>query len=176
MLPNQKGTKVMSKDAINYLKEQHNKAREHLEALATTTDRGVKTREKLRRQLDEELRHHMQLEEEIFYPAFKEAVDRKKDKTLFYEAKEEHAATKKVLFDLIRTDVESLSFGGKTKVLQELVLHHAKEEEEEMFPIAKRVLSKDELSTLCERMMTRKQQLESGRSWDRTDVAASAAS
>lgn len=165
----------MSKNAINYLKDQHDETRNHLEALAKTTDRGVKTRTELLAKIDEELRQHMQLEEEIFYPAFKEAVDRKKDRTLFYEAKEEHSAAKKVLADLIRSDVASLTFSGKAKVLHELVEHHIKEEEDEMFPIAKKVLSSEELIELAERMIARKEQLESGRSWDRSDVAVHAA-
>ncbi len=38
---------------------------------------------------------------------------------------------------------KSPSFGGKAKVLKELVTHHADEEEEEMFPKARRVLSLD---------------------------------
>jgi len=165
----------MAKNAISYLKEQHAQAREDLEALAATTDRGVKKRTHLLAQIEEELTHHMQLEEEIFYPAFKEAVERKKDKTLFYEAKEEHNAAKKVLHDLVRADVASLAFSGKAKVLHELVEHHMKEEEEEMFPIAKEVLSREELNELGERMISRKKQLETGRSWDRSEVAKSAA-
>lgn len=62
----------MSTDAITYLKDQHDQTRKLLNDLETTTDRGVKTRTELLSKLDVELRHHMQLEEEIFYPAFKE--------------------------------------------------------------------------------------------------------
>lgn len=164
----------MGSSAISYLKKQHKETREHLKTLAGTTDRALKTRKRLLAQLEEELRHHMQLEEEIFYPAFKEAVARKKDKTLFYEAKEEHNAAKKVLQDLTRTDVASVAFSGKAKVLAELVEHHIKEEEDEMFPLAKELFSNDELNSLGERMASRQEQLETGRSWDRTDVAKSA--
>jgi hemerythrin-like domain-containing protein len=113
----------------------------------------------------------MQLEEEIFYPAFREAVERKKDKTLYFEAKEEHRAAAKVLKDMIREDVGTLAFGGKVKVLKELVEHHIDEEEEDMFPIAEKVLSADELNDLAKRMEARKEQLEAGRAWDRSDVA-----
>jgi hemerythrin-like domain-containing protein len=164
----------MPKNAIQFLKAQHDEARQHLSALSATTDRAIKTRARLLAQVDQELRHHMQLEEEIFYPAFKDAVARKKDKTLFYEAKEEHNAAKKVLHDLTRTDVASVAFSGKAKVLCELIEHHIKEEEDEMFPVAREVFSNDELSSLEEKMASRKEQLETGRSWDRTDVAKSA--
>jgi len=161
----------MSTDAITYLKDQHDQTRKLLNDLETTTDRGVKTRTELLSKLDVELRHHMQLEEEIFYPAFKEAVKLKKDKVLYFEAKEEHAAADRVLKDMVRVDVASLAFGGKAKVLKELVEHHIEEEEEGMFPIAKEVFDKKELRVLGERMESRKKELESGRSWDRSAVA-----
>lgn len=164
----------MAKNAIGYLKDQHSEAREHLDALVATTSRGVKRRTLLLAQLERELLHHMQLEEEIFYPAFKEAVERRKDKTLIYEAKEEHNVAKKVLHDLARSDVASLAFGGKVKVLRELVDHHIKDEEAEMFPIAQKLFSAEELDDLGERMVSRKAQLETGRSWDRSDIAKSA--
>lgn len=46
------------------------------------------------------------------------------------------------------TDPASEIFGAKSKVLKELVTHHAKEEEREMFPAAKKVLSDQELEQL----------------------------
>jgi hemerythrin-like domain-containing protein len=44
-------------------------------------------------------------------------------------------------------------------VLKELVEHHADEEEKEMFPRARKLLSKDELSELGKRMQQRKSEL-----------------
>ena len=48
---------------------------------------------------------------------------------------------------------------AKAKVLKELVEHHADEEEKEMFPRAKKVLSKEELRALGEQMQLRKETL-----------------
>lgn len=164
----------MAKDAISMLKEQHDEAREKLEALANTTDRGVKTRQKLLDEIKSELMQHMLIEEEIFYPAFKAAVERKKDKRLYYEAQEEHKAARKVLRDLTHADPATIAFGGKAKVLQELIEHHAKEEETEMFPRAKQALSQQERVELAERMLARASEIEAGRSWDTTGAAAEA--
>ncbi len=161
----------MSTNALTYLKRQHSKTKELLKELNATTDRGLKIRTELFSELDRQLRHHMRLEEEIFYPAFKAAVERKKDKTLYFEAKEEHRAAEKVLKDMSHVDVATLAFGGKIKVLKELVEHHIDEEESDMFPIAKEVLSNEELVTLADRMAARQKELEAGRSWDRTAAA-----
>jgi hemerythrin-like domain-containing protein len=48
---------------------------------------------------------------------------------------------------------------AKAKVLKELVEHHADEEEQEMFPRAKKLLDKDTLRALGEQMQLRKETL-----------------
>jgi len=157
----------MAQDAIALLKAQHKTARELLKALVATTDRGVKTRKELLAKIQSELTQHMLIEEEIFYPEFKRAVETKKDKRLYYEAQEEHKAAKKVLKDIVHADPATVAFGGKAKVLLELIQHHIEEEEEEMFPKAREAFSKQELVELAERMETRRQAIEAGRSWER---------
>jgi hemerythrin-like domain-containing protein len=64
-----------------------------------------------------------------------------------------------VLPDLLNTDTGSEKFSGRAKVLKELVEHHVKEEEEEMFKEAKKLFSKDELNDLGARMEQRKGEL-----------------
>ncbi len=157
----------MPQDAISLLKQQHKSTQETLMALTNTTERGIKIRHELLAKLRSELTQHMLLEEEIFYPAFKAAVERKKDKRLYYEAHEEHKAAKAVLKDLARADASSVAFGAKAKVLKELIEHHVEEEENEMFPRAREAFTKQELVELAERMQARKQAIENGRAWDR---------
>lgn len=161
----------MGKSATVFLKKQHEEMRELLASFAATTDRGIKVRKELLGKVDTELRHHMQLEEEIFYPEFRKCVDRKKDKKLYFEAKEEHQVARDVLSALTRADPSTLVFGAKVNVLKELVEHHMEEEEEEMFPVANQIFSAEELKELGALMEARKEALESGRSWDRSAVA-----
>jgi hemerythrin-like domain-containing protein len=116
------------------------------------------------------LKTHMHLEEEIFYPAYKAVAEKKSDEKLFYEAKEEHRAAERTLKDLKRSDVASVAFGGKAKVLLELVEHHAEEEESEMFPRARELMSKAELLELGKQMQQRKHEIDNGRAWDTTSV------
>jgi hemerythrin-like domain-containing protein len=79
---------------------------------------------------------------------------------MYFEAMEEHrAAGDLVLPDLLRTNPSSEQFSGRAKVLKELVEHHADEEEKEMFPRAKKLLSKDELAELGSRLEARKEEL-----------------
>ena len=148
-----------STNAISLLKADHKKVKGMLEELEKTTERAAKKRTKLLGQIEKELKVHTQIEEEIFYPAFKEAVEKKEDREMFFEAVEEHHVVKGVLPEIAGTDPSSEVFGAKAKVLKELVTHHAKEEEKEMFPAAKKALSSEELDELGERMQARKTEL-----------------
>lgn len=161
----------MKTNAISMLKEDHERVRGLLEKLASTTDRGVKTRHALLADIEKELKVHMHLEEEIFYPAFKSAGEKKADDKLYYEAKEEHRAASRTLADLKRADVASVAFGGKAKVLKELVEHHVDEEEKELFPRVKELMDQKQLEELASRMQQRRLELEQGRAWDTTSNA-----
>jgi len=111
-------------------------------------------------EIEMNLSAHTTIEEEIFYPAFREAGQKSDDNKMYFEALEEHrAAGDLVLPDLLKTDPATDNFSGRAKVLKELVEHHADEEEKEMFPRAKKLLDKAELVALGERMEQRKREL-----------------
>jgi hemerythrin superfamily protein len=142
-------------DAIKLLKADHEEMRGLLSNLESTTSRAVKKRQQLIAEIDAKLKAHTTIEEEIFYPAFREAGQK-----MYFEALEEHrAAGDLVLPDLLNTDPASEKFSGRAKVLKELVEHHAEEEEKEMFPRAKKLLNRDELAELGERLEARKDEL-----------------
>lgn len=147
-------------DAITLLKKDHDAVETLLTELAESTPRGVKKRTELLDKIRVELKAHTTIEEEIFYPAFKKHGEKGDDDKMYFEALEEHrAAGDLVLPDLLKTEVASEKFSGRAKVLKELVKHHADEEEKEMFPRAKKLMTKEELVTLGEQMTTRKAQL-----------------
>lgn len=147
-------------NAIQLLKEDHKKVRSLLAELEATTRRAAKKRTDLLATIAREIEIHTTLEEEIFYPAFKQSGKVADDDKLYFEALEEHrAAGDMVLPDLQRTAPDSEQFSGRAKVLKELVEHHAGEEEREMFPRARELLSAAELRDLGERMAERKRQL-----------------
>ncbi len=151
-----------TRDATSLLKEDHVKAKKLLEELVGTTERADKKRRDLVEAIKTELQTHMQLEEQIFYPAFKESAKSKEVQRLYYESVEEHHAANTVLADLVRADPASPAFSGKAKVLKELVFHHIEEEEKEMFPEARKHFDKDELRELASRMMERKREIQGG--------------
>lgn len=101
-----------------------------------------------------ELRVHAQIEEEIFYPAVKQAL---KDKELIPEATVEHATLKDLIAQVEGVEPDGEMFDAKIKVMSEYVKHHVKEEQNEIFPKAKE--SSLDLIQLGEKMSERKAEL-----------------
>jgi len=145
--------------AIALLKADHDEVKALLEELMATTPRAVKRRTELVEKIDQALTAHVAIEEEIFYPAFREAGDKAEAK-MYFEALEEHRAVEAlVLPDLQKTDPSSEKFSGRAKVLKELLHHHIDEEESDMFKQAKKLLSAEQLQALGDRMQARKQEV-----------------
>lgn len=105
-------------------------------------------------QICAELTAHTQIEEEIFYPAFKKAL---KDKELVPEAIVEHTTLKDLIAQVENVEPDGEMYDAKVMVLIEYVRHHVKEEENEMFPKAKS--SDMELNKLGDSMAERKAEL-----------------
>src|SRR5689334_20841243 len=147
-------------DAISLLMQDHKKVKRLLKQLDNTTERAADRRESLFEQIQNELKIHTQLEEEIFYPAYKEAA-RESDEHLYYEAMEEHHLVDVVLPEIESSDVESEEFSAKAKVLLDLVEHHVEEEEKQMFPKARKAMGAEELRELGTQIQERKMDLQS---------------
>lgn len=139
-------------NAIELLKADHQTVRDILGQLSESSERAVKKRTELLRKLETEITVHTSLEEELLYPAFKQAGSKEEAK-LYYEAKEEHRAVDSlVLPDLKATDPSTPEFSGRVKVVKELLEHHIEEEESELFPRARKLLGKEALDELGEQM------------------------
>ena len=140
--------------ATDFLRKQH---REVLSLMkkALASDGG--DRRELIDQICESLKMHTMLEEQIFYPAYREVVGTKKGTDMVDEAYQEHHVVDLVIDELPRVDVEDDSFRARITVLKELVEHHVEEEQDEMFPSAEKKLGKDRLEELGEEMQARMQ-------------------
>jgi hemerythrin superfamily protein len=101
-----------------------------------------------------ELKIHTAIEEEIFYPAVRKAID---DADLMDEALVEHAGAKDLIAQLEGMDTDDDLYDAKVTVLGEQINHHVKEEEGEMFPKAKK--AKIDTVALGAKMLKRKTEL-----------------
>ena len=93
---------------------------------------------------------HTTLEEEIFYPAVREAIE---DEDLMNEAAVEHETAKMLIEQLENMGPDDPNYFATFTVLGEYVRHHIKEEQGEMFPAARKAGL--DLEALGERMRAR---------------------
>jgi hypothetical protein len=142
-------------NAFELLKKDHKKVSDLFKQLEETTERAVKTREELFGKLKQELDIHARIEEQIFYPAIKDAEETHE---ITLEAIEEHNVVKQLLGELDSMPVDDERWTAKLTVLKENVEHHVEEEEGEMFKDAQKVLTAEQVEELGTRMESSKQE------------------
>ena len=143
---------VRNPDAIALLKADHRKVEELFEKYEKTRTKKAD----IAKQICMELTIHTMLEEEIFYPACREAgVEADK----MDEANVEHDGAKMLIAELEAGTPEDDFYDAKVKVLSEEIKHHVKEEEQRggIFSLARE--AELDLAALGEQMAARKEEL-----------------
>jgi hemerythrin-like domain-containing protein len=152
--PNRKGEKPQ--DAIALLKQDHRTVEQLFEQFEEAEEGEGIPIAQLVCQL---LTIHAQIEEEILYPAAKEALsaEGEEEGEMVYEAEVEHATAKDLIAKIEDMGDQDEEYNATVKVLSEYIKHHVKEEEGEMFPALKK--TELDLKELGARLYERKQQL-----------------
>jgi iron-sulfur cluster repair protein YtfE (RIC family) len=133
--------------ATELLKKQHRQAAAQLKKILGSEDGDE--RRKLMEDLTHQLQQHTKIEEEIFYPAFREAANTQKASALVCESFEEHHLVDVLLAEIPKLDPNDERYDAKVTVLKEVIEHHVEEEQDEMFP-AERL---EELAVEMQRML-----------------------
>lgn len=147
-----------SASALDLLKRDHDEVDrmfKHYEELKDGADDSEK--EDLVTQICDALTVHAQIEEEIFYPASRRALDEEEGKELLDEAAVEHQTLKDLIGRLEEAPTDDPLYDAGVKVLGEYVKHHVKEEETELFPKVKS--SEMDLEAVGRKLAERKDQL-----------------
>lgn len=143
-------------NALQLLKQDHDKVKKLLKEADETTEPGVKTREELIGKIKQELTIHEILEEEIVYPAFEKQA---KMKDIVLEGYEEHHVVDTIMSELLATDFSDETWAAKLSVMKENIEHHIEEEEGEMFKKARQIFSSEELDVLGRQIEARKREV-----------------
>ena len=144
--------KAASKDATALLKADHKLVAGLFNEFEKAPSDARKTA--IVAQICKELTVHAQIEEEIFYPAVKNAL---KDHELIPEATVEHASVKALIAEVQDKAPYGEMYDAKVKVMGEFVKHHVKEEEKEMFARVRK--TELDLHALGAQIAVRKQEL-----------------
>jgi hemerythrin superfamily protein len=135
-------------NAIDLLEKQHRDVEELFEEFDDSSEGAKKTRERLCRDISDQLAVHAEIEEKLFYPESKQ----QDTEEILRESVEEHLAVKRLLADIMDAGIADENFDARMKVLKEQVEHHVDEEEKELFPKVRKSCSKEELEELGNRM------------------------
>ena len=100
-------------------------------------------REALAKQICTLVRVHAQIEEEIFYPAARQA---QVEDDLMDEADVEHASAKELIAQIESMQADDDHYDAKLKVLGEYIDHHVEEEQNEMFPKCRKATARSNCS------------------------------
>jgi len=141
----------MSTDAIVLLKNDHKTVEKLFKEFEKAGETAYREKRRIADSIIEELTVHAYIEEEIFYPAAREAVPETKDHVL--ESVEEHHVVVWMLSELLDLDPEHETFDAKVTVLTENVRHHVEEEEDEWFPEVRSAMGRKRLQELGRRMI-----------------------
>ena len=147
-------SKAKATGAVEILKEQHDKVKKAFKEFEKLDREDTEEQQQLVQTVCEDLKLHTTLEEELFYPAAREAID---DEDIMNEAQVEHETAKMLIEQLENMGPDDPNFHATFTVLGEYVMHHVKEEEGEMFPEVKK--SDLDLEELGARMHARMQEL-----------------
>jgi len=152
-------TKRTESDACTLLDADHRKVKKMFKTYEELTESRAASADQKKRELANEicteLTIHAQIEEEIFYPALREAI---KETDLLEEAEVEHASAKELIAQIQQADTTDEKFDALVTVLGEYIDHHVKEERNEIFPKARAAHGLD-LMQMREQLEARKEEL-----------------
>jgi len=149
-------SKSKNPDAIELLKQDHDKVEKAFKQFEKMDREDEEACAELVRTVCEDLKVHTTLEEEIFYPAARDAID---DDDILNEFVE-HDGAKVLIAEIEASGPEDEFYDAKVTVLSEMIEHHVEEEEkraEGLFAEAKDAGL--DMDALGEQMAARKQEL-----------------
>jgi hemerythrin superfamily protein len=140
-------------DAIALLKADHRTVEELFDKFESA--RGAAAKQRIANQICFELIVHAQIEEEVFYPGVKDAVDEE----IYTEAHVEHDGAKVLMAEILNGAPDDEFYDASVKVLSEMIKHHVHEEEmrDGMFAQARK--GDVDLTALGEQLAQRKKDL-----------------
>ena len=139
-------------EATKLLKQDHDKVKGLFEQFEQAESDDQK--QLLVTQIVKELQVHTTIEEDVFYPAVRQADEEHEE--LVREGLEEHHVADQLMREIQALDVSDPQLEAKMTVLKENVEHHVEEEEGDMFPGLQGLLGKETLEQLGERMLQAK--------------------
>jgi hemerythrin superfamily protein len=149
----QRESRGAAQNAIDVLEHDHRQVEEWFDEF-DELEGDERRKGELAKEICLALTVHAQIEEEIFYPAARDATG---DEDLIDEAVVEHAVVKHMIAEIEKMKPGQELYDAKLRVLGEMVKRHIREEEEELFPELQS--AKMDLDAVGQELAERKEEL-----------------
>ena len=143
-----------SGDALTVLRQDHRDVEKLFKRFEKAGREAHGAKGELVASMIEALSRHAEIEELVFYPALRQQLPRSESAVL--EALEEHHLVKIALKELESLDPSAKRFDAKATVMIELVRHHIKEEETDVFPKVRDRIDRRQLLTMGDELRAAK--------------------
>jgi hypothetical protein len=149
----EEGTAIMA--IFETLKDEHDLLREQLAKILDLPDDAKSEREECLEDLKKTLHSHTIAEEEIVYETLLPIEHLESE---VREGIEEHRLSNQLLVELYTLDVTQAQWEAKVKALKDLLTHHLKEEEEELFAEGREVFDSSRQEELNKLYLQKKEE------------------
>jgi len=149
------GTAGISADLFELLRQDHDRIRRYFQMISNPESARMTDRKEVFQSLQEELLVHMEAEERFFYTAL-ERRDELRQRVL--ENYEEHQVAKLLIGAFTSLASDDARWQAKLAVLRRLMDRHMNEEEQELFGIAKEVLSAEQAQGIAVKLQELKRE------------------
>ncbi len=149
----EEGTAIMA--IFETLKDEHDLLREQLAKILDLPDDAKSEREECLEELKKTLHSHTIAEEEIVYETLLPIEHLESE---VREGIEEHRLSNQLLVELYTLDVTQAQWEAKVKALKDLLTHHLKEEEEELFAEGREVFDSSRQEELNKLYLQKKEE------------------
>lgn len=163
--------KKQAPDAIDLLDADHLAVHALFQSYRELVRTGAPAlqRRALAEELCMELTIHARLEEEIFYPAVREAL---RDEDVVDEAEEQHGSQREFVAQILATSPDDELYDARVAVLADYVERHVRQEREQVFNRA--LAARMDLQALARSITIRKEELRAVSDALREEALASA--
>lgn len=142
------GMEAAAGDWDDILKAEHKAVEKAFDKLLETSSNQTGRRQMLLTQIAHSLNKHQVTEENVIYPALRHH-DREAANELGSEHLDLKAALSELQYDI---DKDDPAWADRARELRNLIVDHARDEEERIFPAFKKSLSEDENASLNRRL------------------------
>jgi hemerythrin-like domain-containing protein len=143
-------------ELFDLLRRDHERFRELFQRIEKSSSKQVAARQELFTQLEQDLLAHMEAEERFFYTAL-EQHDESRPKVL--ESFEEHQVARMLIGAFNSLAVDDERWPAKLRVLSATVRRHLEEEEQQLFDLAQRVLSREQFQGIVAKVQELRREL-----------------